>query len=267
MVNIDGSTQTVFVVAEPVMQLRTPEFLNRIWEQRGVNAVTVPAHVVHDDLEGFLDSIRANQSALGAVISIPHKQSAVAFCDGLGTNAALTGAINAIRRDRSGGLSGETFDGVGFVAGLKAQGIEVIDMRVLIVGAGGAASAIAVALVRAGVRSIGIANRTPARAELLAERLRSELLFTSVDTGWQSALLADLVINCTPNGMNGEHDSHIPVRELGGSAIAAEVIASVERTPFLLAAESRGLRIHEGRHMLDGQMQLIADYLLEDRDQ
>lgn len=260
---IDAYTRTVFVVADPVVQLRTPESLNSIWEERGINAVTVPAQVASTEIQVFLESIRSNRSAMGAVISLPHKQSAFGLCDKVGANATLTGAINAIRREKSGLLVGETFDGAGFLAGLLDQGIKAAGMKVILVGAGGAASSIAVALARSGVQSIDIVNRTPSRAEALAERLRKKLGFAAVDTGWKSAVAADLVINCTSSGMSKEDELHIPVSELSPTAIAAEVIVSKVPTPFLQAAQQRGLRIHEGRHMLNGQMQLIADYLIE----
>lgn len=261
-VTISGTTRIVNVVADPVFQLRTPQAQNEIWSRRGLNLVTVPAHVTADDLSGFLQSLRLNGSIAGAVVTVPHKQAAVGLCDELGPNAKATGAVNAIRRSADGQLIGETFDGLGFIAGLRAQHIEPEGRRVVVIGAGGAASAIAVALSLAGVQSIAIENRTSAKSEALAERIRA-MGFSNVYTGTEHATDADLVINATSAGMTPGESVDFRVGRFQSTAIAAEVIVSNQHTPFLAAAADRGLHVHEGRHMLQGQMELIADYLTE----
>jgi shikimate dehydrogenase len=259
---IDGTTKVVYVTADPVAQLRTPDALNRIWAAETVNAITVPAHVPAAQLADFVAGLRANGSVSGAVITVPHKQSIVAHCDALETQARIVGAVNVVRREPDGRLIGQTFDGLGFVEGLRAQGIEPGGMRAVVVGAGGAASAIAVALLDAGVARLDVHNRTAARAVDLVERLRRE--FPPRDIGWGLARLpeSELVVNATSVGLNATDESPIPGGDLPPDAIAADVVMSAQPTPFLAAAARRGLRTHEGVHMLAGQTRLIADYLM-----
>jgi shikimate dehydrogenase len=223
--------------------------------------VTVPAQVPAGSLHEFLDGLRANRSAAGAVISVPHKQAVVALCDELGPNARIVGAVNVVRRDPEGRLSGETFDGLGFVAGLEAQGIAPRGMRAVVLGAGGAASAIAVALVDAGVARIDIRNRTGARAEQLAGRLHAA--FPTAEVGTDAARLgeADLVVNATSSGMSPHDQPPIDLALARPDAIAADVVMSADPTPFLAAAAARGMRTHEGTRMLSGQLALISQYL------
>lgn len=259
--DITGHTSLCFVIADPVAQLRTPSALNSLWSERGFDGVALPAHVAPDALPAFLGGLRANRSVLGAVVTVPHKKSVVPLCDELGPNARLVGAVNAIRRTASGTLIGETFDGLGFVAGLRSQGIEPRGMRVVLAGAGGAASSVAVALIEAGVERVDIVNRTESRGRDLVDHLRGA--FPDRDIGFGSHRSADatLFVNATSNGMEESDVAFLPPELIPEGAIAADVVMSAELTPFLRGAFDRGIAVHEGRHMLAGQLALIADYL------
>lgn len=258
---ITGTTKVCFVIADPVAHLRTPSGLNALWAASGADIVSVAANVTPADLMPFLEGMRANRSAAGAVVTVPHKQSVVRLCDDLGPNARVVGAVNAIRRDASGRLIGETFDGLGFLAGLRKMGIHPEGMHVLLGGAGGAASAVAAALLQAGVEHLDVVNRTEARAHELADRLRDAFPKVDIRIGAHRAGLADLAINATSSGMADSDHPFIDVGVLSPSAIAADVVMSSQLTPFLRAAASRGIQTHEGVHMLAGQLQLIAEYL------
>lgn len=258
---IMGTTKVCFVIADPVAHLRTPRGLNALWAASGTDIVSVAANVSPADLAPFLEGMRANRSAAGAVVTVPHKQSVVRLCDDLGPNARVVGAVNAIRRDAEGRLIGETFDGLGFVAGLRNAGIAPEGMHVLLGGAGGAASAVAAALLQAGVEHLDVVNRTASRAQELVDRLRKAFPGADIGLGADRAGLAGLVINATSSGMSDSDDPFIDVDMLSPSSIAADVVMSSPSTPFLRAAASRGMRTHEGVHMLAGQLQLIAEYL------
>lgn len=259
---VSGTTRTVFVVADPVFQVRTPQAQNALWAARGADLITVPARVAADDLERFLDGMRANGSVAGAVVSVPHKQAAAPLCDELGPGATLVGAVNTIRRSDDGRLIGETFDGAGFVAGLRAQGVDPRGRRVRLLGAGGAAASIAFALAEAGIASLEIVNRSADRAADLAARLGATgFAAATVATGGGSAE-ADVIVNGTSLGMRPDDDPRFAFDGVVAGGTAADVIVSNELTPFLRQASDAGLTTHGGRHMLDGQMPLIADYLM-----
>lgn len=258
---ITGATRLCFVAADPVRQLRTPQVLNGIWDDRGLDIVTVPAHVPAAGLPDFVAGLRANASVLGAVITVPHKQSVVRLCDELGPNARIVGAVNVIRRTAEGRLIGETFDGLGFLAGLRERGHDPSGRRAVVLGAGGAASAIAVALLNADVTTLDIVNRTPARATELAEHLRAAFPTRDIGAGATRMADAELLVNATSSGMSPSDVSPIAPHLIPAGVIAADVVMSAEPTPFLAAAALRGGRTHEGSHMLNGQVRLIADFL------
>lgn len=262
MSEISGTTRLVHVVADPVFQLKTPQALNAIWRSRNEDVVTVPAHVAGTGLASFIEALRATQNTVGAVVTVPHKQAVLPLLDELGPIAHLTGAVNAIRRAGDGRLIGETFDGLGFVAGLKGAGIDPAGNRVVIFGAGGAAASVAAALAQAGAESIVVENRSAERAEALAARLRKAgyaadfrpLRHPAVDG-------AHLLVNATSIGMRPGDRPDFALERFGPEAVAADVVVSAVTTPFLSDAAGVGMRTHEGRHMLAGQMQLIADFL------
>lgn len=258
---ITGATKLCYVVADPVRQLRTPQVLNRVWDERGLDIVTVPAHVPVAGLRDFVAAIRANESALGAIVTVPHKQSVIPLCDELGPNAQIVGAVNVIRRTAEGRLIGETFDGLGFVAGLRARGFEPRGQRAIVLGAGGAASAVAVALLNSDVESLDVSNRTEVRAADLVDRLRAAFPTRDIGTGLDRVSATQLIVNATSNGMLPSDDSPLRPELIPVGVLAADVVMSGKLTPFLAGAAGRGNSTHEGLHMLNGQIQLIADYL------
>lgn len=259
---ITGSTRIVQVVADPVAQLKTPAALNELCAARGEDAVTVPAHVPADQLEAFLDGVRSNRSVAGLVVTVPHKAAALALCDEIGPNARVAGAVNVVRREPDGSLFGETLDGLGFVAGLRSQGIDPAGKNAIVLGAGGAASAVSAALLDAGVACLDVHNRTESRAAELVDRLRRAFPAHEIAVGLQRSGAADLIVNATSNGMSVE-DAPTPLPEdLPTHAVVAEVIMQPEMTLFLQQAAERGLRIQLGKWMLEGQLRLIADTLL-----
>lgn len=258
---ISGLTRLCFVVGDPTFQLRTPAALNKIATENGVDVVSLPSNVSAGNLDSFLTGLRAMNNAVGAVLTLPHKQTGAALCDELGPQASLSGAVNTIRRDRDGRLIGESFDGLGFVAGLQAQNIDPVGMAVVLIGAGGAASSIAIALAAAGAKSITLVNRSPERLAKLQTILESGFPAVETTTAATPPPNADLFINATPVGMSPGDQSLLPPGFFPSDAIAADVIMSEDSTPFLKAAATTGARVHGGIHMLQGQTLLIANYL------
>jgi len=259
--SISGVTRLCFVVGDPTFQLRTPAALNRIATEHGIDVVSLPANVVAGDLGSFLTGLRAMNNAVGAVLTIPHKQTGATLCDELGPQASLSGAVNTIRRHPDGRLIGEGFDGLGFVAGLHAQDINPEGMTVVLLGAGGAASSIAIALAAAGVKHITLVNRTPQRLTELQKILESGFPALEITVAATAPSNADLFINATPVGMSPGDQSLLPAGFFPSDTIAADVIMSNELTPFLAAAHATGARTHGGTHMLQGQIRLIAEFL------
>lgn len=258
---ITGATRLYAIVADPIGQVRAPEVLNKLFQEGGHDGVMVPVHVDEAGLPAVLDGFRQTKNLGGFAITVPHKAAVAQACDELGPTARIVGAVNAVRREPDGRLVGDMFDGKGFVAGLRLKGHEPAGKRVLLLGAGGAAGAIAYALLESGAASLVIANRTPARAEAIIERLRPDFPDADVRAGNPDPTECDIVVNATSLGMKPDDALPIDVSLLQPRHLVAEIIMKPETTALLARASEAGCAVHYGRHMLDEQIPLMAEFL------
>ncbi|MCX7371694.1 MAG: hypothetical protein NTW56_04525 [Alphaproteobacteria bacterium] len=128
--SITGHSRVIVILAHPVGHVRTPAAMNAHFAGVGQDAVIVPMHVLPEDLPAVVDGLRRLRNLGGIIVTVPHKESIALLCDRLTRQAALVGAVNAIRREADGTLLGGQFDGEGFVAGLRAAGHAVAGRRV-----------------------------------------------------------------------------------------------------------------------------------------
>ena len=254
---ITGSTRVFGVIADPVGHVAAPSVFNPVVAERGIDAVVVPIHVPPEKLGPVLTGLAAMPNFGGVFVTIPHKVAAAGLCDELGPGAEAAGAVNVIRFE-AGRLVGENFDGAGFVAGLEGEGIALKGRHVVMIGAGGAARAIALALAEGGAGSLTIANRTLSKGEELAAMLDGSLPGASVTAvgldGVEAALpSAGLVVNTTALGLNEGDDLPCGLNGAGQDTVVADIIMVPAVTAWMKEAESLGLRTHPGRHMLEYQ--------------
>ncbi|MGX8012313.1 shikimate dehydrogenase family protein [Mesorhizobium sp. ORM8.1] len=258
---ITGRTRLLGILAHPTEHVKAPPEINRIARLRGTDAVMVPLNVAPADLESFVGGLRVLKSFDGAIVTVPHKQAIIRLCDVVSPQARAVGAANVLRRDHDGRIIADQLDGIGFVEGLRHAGIEVEGRSVYIAGAGGAANAIAFALVEAGVRRLTLANRTRGKIEALREKLIATYGQIDVQLGSGNPTGHDLIVNGTTLGMNASDPLPLDTLLLTADMVVAEVIMEPEITPLLDAARAIGCRIHLGRHMLEHQLQLMANFL------
>ncbi|WP_439366153.1 shikimate dehydrogenase family protein [Bradyrhizobium sp. DASA03005] len=258
---IDGSTKVYGIVADPVAHIRTPEAMNKIIAKRGSQAVFVPFHVHANNLRTFVAGLKAWQNLPGFTLTVPHKEAILALCDHLGRMARITGSVNVVRRGAGDAWEGETYDGLGFVAGMRSQGLDPAGARIYIQGSGGAAKAIVAALAETGAGRISVANRSQPRATTLINRLNSAYPGRCVPAAGSDLATADIVINATSLGLHEKDALPIDVSALSSTQIVAEVIMQPHTTPLLREARARGCRVHQGIHMLTGQVVEIANFL------
>ncbi len=192
----------------------------------------------------------------GFNLSMPHKVAVIEHLDGLGESARLINAVNCVV-SRGGRFIGENTDGKGFLTSL----VPVCDPRgkhVMLLGAGGAARAIAVELVLAGVSRLSIVNRSDDRAEELARIVRAAKPIDVSVAGWSGDVAvphdADVLVNCTSIGLGDAH-ARVPIAaaSLRPGLIVADVIPNPPRTQLLAAAEAAGCTTLDGLGMLVGQ--------------
>lgn len=259
---IDGETGLVGIVADPIHHVRTPQLMNRVFAETRTNAVIVPMHVGTNDLASLARATMMIRNMAGLIITVPHKVAAAVLCDELGAAGRMIGAVNAIRFV-DGRMVGEMYDGLGFVEGLRKEGIVPgPDLRVYLAGAGGAARAIAFGLLAAGVRHLTIHNRNPQSAETLLAELRDHFPGAILARGSRDASGHDLVINGTSAGLAPDDPLPLDAQSLDGTSIVAEVVMAPRVTPLLAAARERGCRVVHGKNMLDAQIALLAAHVL-----
>jgi shikimate dehydrogenase len=172
----------------------------------------------------------------GLSVTMPHKADVVRALDELTPTAAVLEAVNTIIPTASG-LLGDNTDGAGFIDAVEQdEGFDPAGTRCVVLGAGGAARAVLLALSEAGAREIVIVNRSVERAEeaaTLAPRIARP-------GGAEAADAADLVVNCTPVGMGGDGGMPIEAARLASGQLVVDLIYYPPVTPFLAAAKSRG---------------------------
>ena len=215
----------------------------------------LPFRVKSDQLPAATEGLKA-LGIKGINITIPHKQAIMALVDEVTPEARLIGALNTIV-NREGRLIGYNTDGPGFVASLKQEaGVDLRGKKVLLLGAGGAARAIAVHMVLEEVESLIIANRTLEKAWQLSSYIRERLDFSSqvvsVEGEELRGLLVqmDLIINATSVGMRTNDLPLFDYRNLELHHMVCDIVYRPLETPLLRAARERGAKTLDGLGML-----------------
>jgi shikimate dehydrogenase len=218
--------------------------------------------------EGLEDAVRGLQAlgVAGVNCTIPHKEALLPLMDELSEEAAFIGAVNTIVF-RDGRRIGHNTDAPGFLAALRAAGAEPEHKQVLVLGAGGSARAVVVALAGVGAQ-VTIANRTLARAEELAAELNAKIhadrvrAATLSETALEAVLAeADIVVNTTSVGMSPRVDAmpEVPLERLRADAFVYDLIYNPLETRLLREARQRGAGGANGAGMLARQGALALE--------
>jgi shikimate dehydrogenase len=239
---ITGSTRVVGVIGDPVGHSRSPAMHNAAFAALGLDWVYVAFPVARGDGAAAVRAVPV-LGLSGLNVTMPHKADAAGACDDLGSEAAVLGAVNTVV-DADGTLVGHSTDGDGFLRALDDEGVAVDGRRALVVGAGGAARAIAHALGRAGA-AVTVAARRPDAA-----RDAAALAPGGVTAGIDDVAVDqfDVIVNATPLGMRGEPPPFDPAGLHAGQFVYDTVYPT--ETPLLRDARARGVRAAGGLGML-----------------
>jgi shikimate dehydrogenase len=243
---LTGHARRAGVLGWPVSHSRSPR-LHGFWlERHGIDGAYLPLPV-HPDR--FASAVRAlaDLGFAGANVTIPHKIAAFEVCDAVDRTAARAGAVNTLVF-AEGRITGSNTDGFGFIENVRdiAPGWRPDSGPAVLLGAGGAARAIAAALLDAGCPRVTLVNRTPATAEALAKDLGGAIDVAAAPPLSDCALL----VNTTSLGMQGQPPLEIDLAPLPGSAVVSDIVYVPMETPLLAAARARGLRAVDGLGML-----------------
>lgn len=257
---ITGKTKLYFVLADPIDQVRAPEVFNYVFTANGIDAVLVPLHVTAADLNATIRSLFLSKNTGGLLLSIPHKQASVNSVDHCSANAGIAGAINAIRRNAAGKLEGDLFDGLSFLSALEYADIAFENQRALLIGAGGAASAIASALAAANVNAISIYDPCDEKSHRLASQLRQTFNIDVAAVSSNDPQGHTLIINASPLGLEAGDQLPVDVGRIDANAAVYDVLMKNQPTPFLQAVRARGIVAEPGFEMLIQQTPLYLDF-------
>ncbi|HMA31522.1 MAG TPA: shikimate dehydrogenase [Casimicrobiaceae bacterium] len=259
--DLSGETRVIAIVGDPIAQVKSPAGVTRALKARGRNAVCVPIHVTSADLEEFIRGVSLAKNLDGIIVTVPHKFAVYRQCATATERAHFLGAVNTLRRNPDGSWHGDQLDGEGFVAGLRAAGCRPEAQRALLAGAGGAGSAIGLALLEAGVAALAIHDGDPSRRDALLIRL-ADRYPGRVQAGSPDPSRFTLVVNATPSGMNEGDPSPVQVERLDARMFVADVITRPAVTPLIEAARRIGCGTQVGAGMFEGVSARMVDYLL-----
>ena len=249
--------------AQPARENPTVVMVEAAYRHHGLAWRYVNCEVAPDALGDAVRGARA-MGWRGFNCSIPHKVAVLEHLDRLGESAAIIGAVNTVVR-RGDALVGENTDGKGFLRALRAVR-DPAGCRVVVLGAGGAARAIAVELGLAGAAHVTIVNRTRERGEtvvaLVDEETPADAVFVPWDTTYRVASDADVLVNATSIGLHPDTDATPDVDHdsLRADLVVADVIPNPPSTVLLRAAAERGCTTIDGLAMLVGQGVLAVRY-------
>jgi shikimate dehydrogenase len=248
---LSGRARLAGIMGWPVAHSLSPRLHGHWLLRYGIDGAYVPLPVAPERLEQALRALPALGFA-GVNLTIPHKESAAPLMDRLSPAAERIGAVNTVVVEADGTLSGDNTDGFGFIAALSssAAGWRAEAGPAVLLGAGGAARAVAVALLDAGVPELRLLNRTSERAHALAGELGGPI--HAVDWGTRAAALdgAALLVNTTSLGMRGQPPLDLTLDALPRTALVTDVVYTPLITPLLALAQGRGNPVVDGLGML-----------------
>ena len=253
---LTGHTRIVGVIGDPVEHSRSPQMHNAAFAKAGLDYVYVPFHVRPADLADAIAGFTAI-NVVGINVTLPHKQAVISYLTSISREAELIGAVNTLTFTDEG-IHGDNTDAPGVLRALEEnRNMSVpVGKNVAVLGAGGAARAVVVALALAGVASITIANRTVEKAVSLAEEMGQKTGISMQGLGLADARLpvairqSMLLINTATASMDATHPLLISADWLQPTTIVYDIVYTPPVTPLMRAAAARGCETLGGIGML-----------------
>ncbi len=255
-----GDAVWVPTVGSPAGQIKWSVLLNGVFRTERINAVATPLDVPSHALAGFLELVRASGSVSGFSATIPHKIPLVPMMDALTTRAMRANAVNVVVKNRrTGQLTGDIIDGMGFVRSFARERIPLSGQRVMVFGAGGVARAIVASILDEGVDEVAVTDLDHARRGELASMDPERIRALSLDQAREELDMFSIVVNATPLGLAA--DDPLPF-DPAGCAPRAVIFDCVNAPGGTLLAR---MAADHHRHFIDGSgmLELQLDTFLE----
>ena len=253
----------------PIAKTNAPRCYNKLFELLDMNAIMLPCEIQKGQLPQFMDACRL-MGIHYLCPTMPHKGDFVDLLDDVDETSRLFRSVNAIRFDPDGTTHGTGMDGKGAVRAMINDGAKTEGVNALMYGAGSISGVIGYELYKAGVKKLYIANRSPGKAEAIAQVLNDntsmkvEVIGTDEASLDKAAAECELLANTTPLGMKGfpaKHDYLGFIAKMPKTSSVFDCVINPPDSETILAAKEQGLNTIPGMQMLVSQMDLIFDFL------
>lgn len=258
---LSGASRLYPIIGHPVAAVQSPIWLTRTLAGRGHNGICVPVEVDQAGLDAVMSGLTAAANVDGILVTMPHKAAAFGYCATADARATMFGGVSVMRRDPAGTWHGDMLDGLAFVKAQQDRGARIAGARALLLGTGAAGSAIAFALLEAGVADLTVHDVDPARARRLCEQLDA-VAGGRLRGGGPDPAGYDLVLNATPVGLSEDDPAPVDTAELSADMHVGDVIAGHGTSPLIRAARAAGCSTSDGGDMVAAVQDLMADFLL-----
>lgn len=239
------------VIGSPIAHSKSPQLHGHWLKTNGLAGFYIPMEVAPQDLETVLRTL-PKMGFAGVNITIPHKEAVLGIADQITDRATLIGAVNTLIFRLDGTIHADNTDGYGFIENLRSGAPEwdPASGAAAVLGAGGAARAVIVSLLDAGVPEILLSNRTRARAEKLQSDFGNRVRVCDWVQAGNMLEEASLVVNTTSLGMVGKPEMRVPLDGLRKDAVVTDLVYNPLKTRLLEVAEQNGCVTVDGLGML-----------------
>ncbi|WP_209506875.1 MULTISPECIES: shikimate dehydrogenase [unclassified Ruegeria] len=247
----DNRVPLAGVIGHPIGHSRSPKLHGHWLKTYGLAGHYIPMDVASADLETVLRTL-PKAGFVGANVTVPHKEAALKIADHVSDRATVIGAANTLVFRTDGSIHADNTDGYGFMENLRsgAPDWNAKDGPAVVFGAGGAARAVLQALSDAGVPEILLTNRTRARADHLKEEFGQRIRVIDWVQAGNVIENAELVVNTTSLGMQGQPELRVPLDGLQPGAVVTDLVYAPLKTRLLQTAEEAGCTTVDGLGML-----------------
>ena len=258
---ISGATRLNVIVGDPIAQVKSPGGMTAAFEARRHDGILVPVHVSPADLGDFLRIADRLHNLDGIIVTVPHKFDCYAHCSSATERANFLNAVNIMRRRKDGGWHGEMVDGMGCVGAIRQHGCVLEGSRALLIGAGGAGSAIGLELLENGIKELLVHDADILRRDGLIDRLARRGK-GKIGPGSTDPSGIDIVVNATPMGMRPSDPLPIDTSKLTPNIFVGCVITAPAVSPLVEAARRIGCRTSTGTDMYRALQSAMVDFLM-----
>ncbi len=246
-----GAAKLAGVIGWPVAHSRSPRLHGYWLDHYGIDGAYVPLPVAPENLAQVVPGL-ANAGFAGINVTLPHKETIIALLDEIDPAARRIGAVNTVIFDNNGNMTGQNTDAFGFMENIRDRQpqFDLSGQTAVVLGAGGAARAVIVALLDAGVSELRLSNRTAQKAAQLSSELDGNISIVPWAERSECLANAGFLVNTTNLGMTGQPPLEIALDVLPETAIVHDIVYTPLQTDLLAQAANRGLATIDGLGML-----------------